>query len=52
MLWVLEEQSQFYGHFPVIPLYNSMVKKFGSHKMTAFYVNPGYNKVCYKETIL
>ena len=26
-----------YGHFPIIPLLNFMVSKFGSHNMTVFY---------------
>ena len=36
----------FHGHFPIIPLYNSMVKKYGSHNMTVLYPNPCYNEVC------
>ena len=35
------------GHFPIIPLYNSMAK-FESHRMTMLYPNPCYNEVCYK----
>ena len=34
---VLQVPSQFYGNYPVIPLYNSMVKEFESNKMKAFY---------------
>ena len=42
--------SECNGHFPIIPLSNSMVKKFGNHNMAMLYTNPCDNKVCYKGT--
>ena len=38
--------------FPIIPLENSMVKKFMSHNMTVFYPNLCNNEVCYKGNAL
>ena len=38
--------------FTIIPLQNSMVKKFGSHSMTLLYPDLCYNKACYKGTAL
>ena len=34
------------GHFPIIPLENSMEKKFRRHNLTLLYPNPCYNGVC------
>ena len=36
----------------MIPLENSIVKKFGSHIMTVFCPNLCYNEVCYKGTAM
>ena len=43
-----------HGHNPIIPLQNSMVKKFGSHNMTLLHVHRilCYNEVCYNGTAL
>ena len=38
----------FHHHFPIIPLLNFMVKRFGSHNMTMLYPHLCYNEVCYK----
>ena len=39
-----------HGHFPIILLYNAIVKKIGSNNMTLLYPNLCNNKVCYKVT--
>ena len=35
------------GHFPIIPLKNSMAKRFGSHNMTVLYPNS-----CFSDRVL
>ena len=39
-------KRQFHGHFPIIPLQNSMVKKIGSHCMTLLCPN-----LCYRDVL-
>ena len=36
----------------IILLKNSMMKKFGSQNMTVLCLNPCYNEMCYKGTVL
>ena len=43
---VQADLQPFYGHIPIIPLLNYMVKKFGSLNMTMLYQNLCYNMVC------
>ena len=45
-------ESCLNGHFPIIPLYNSVLKKFRSDSMTVLYLNLCYYDVRYKETAL
>ena len=39
-----------HGHFPIIPLENSMEKNFRRHNLTVLYPNLCYNGACYKMT--
>ena len=41
-----------YGHLPIVPSLNSMVKKYGNHNMTLLYPNLFYNEVVYKGSTL
>ena len=44
-------EGQFYGHFPIIPLKNSMVKSLGATTWPCLFSNQCYKEVCYKGTV-